>query len=125
MAGVSVSSAVGRESSSVFATTVPAQASAAAANLVAAVNARELSDSARSSALAKLQVSQKKIGPKFDFNNIYPGRFHRQNCCYRRLPPYGGVPGKDLKLKKTCEKFILFFNIFINHLRKPPWLPLR
>ena len=60
MAGVSVSSAVGRENSSVFATTVPAQASAAAANLVAAVNARELSDSARSSALAKLQVSYKK-----------------------------------------------------------------
>jgi len=56
MAGVSVSSAVGRESTSVFATTVPAQASAAAANLVAAVNARELSDSARSSALAKLQA---------------------------------------------------------------------
>ena len=67
MAGVSVSSAVGRESTSVFATTVPAQASAAAANLVAAVNARELSDSARSSALAKLQVSQKKIGRKFSF----------------------------------------------------------
>ena len=107
MAGVSVSSAVGRESTSVFATTVPAQASAAAANLVAAVNARELSDSARSSALAKLQVSQKKIGPKFYFNNIYPGRFHRQNCCYRRLPPYGCVPGKDLKKISNWRKVFI------------------
>jgi len=56
-AGVSVSSNVTRENSSVFATCVPAQAGAAAANLVAAANARELSDSARAAALAKLQAA--------------------------------------------------------------------
>lgn len=57
LAGVNVSSYVHRERTGVFGTAIPSRAGEFATNLVAAANAREVTDGARAHALAQLHAA--------------------------------------------------------------------
>lgn len=61
MAGVNVSSYVGREKTGLFGTCLPGSAGAFTKNLVAAANAREVTDSAREHALGQLNAASANI----------------------------------------------------------------
>ena len=61
MAGVKVSSYTHRERTAVFGQAIPGKAAAFAQNLVAAANAREVSDAARDHALKALQAASGDI----------------------------------------------------------------